>query len=260
VELQGGINLGDQTAPSLGEWHELVWTIDRVASDNRISSLGDWGGRFDSGNGEARGTCYIDNIFFVRPDGIPELEEVTVYGFNDNEEMASGWNATWDGIDTILGLGDTEPSEGNNYLEMGLVPGWKAYAQTSDMRSQFDRWSDVVEILVDVKVTSDYNAGWGNFVLTIQSGGPEGTEGITDWDQYPPRGFSGLTEWTTLSWDVDMSKHAAAFDPTIEGTWTHCILIAQTPDDFSGLSYLYVDNFRVAVPKETTAVSDWSLF
>ena len=259
-----GIDFGDQTAPEKGKWCELVWKIGRIPSDTMISKINAIYGRFPSGdaNKDAKGTVYIDKIWFVRPANIIDVEEVTLYGFNNDSKDDLGWAVTYDNLpdNFFLGKGETTPKEGDNYLELALVPSWKSYVVTKDVRSKFDRWEDVTEIILDFKTNEAYTESWGSIVLVMQSGPEDATAGTGGWDQYAGRAINTAKEWTTVSWDVNVARHAAAFVDKVDGSWGQFFIIVQTPDTMAATdAAMYIDNFRVAAKKKV-AINDWTLF
>lgn len=251
----GGGSLGTQTAPGTGAWHELVWNIDRLTSDTRINSVSSFGGFLAPGSGGAAARVWIDEIFAVRPTGIVELEQVLVYGFNeeDPDTLAPvGWGAG-DGEPPFLGQGDVTPSEGTNYMECALGGGWIVIARTTNAMEAFDRWTEVQEIMVDACTSTDYTGSWVQSDLVLQSS-------QTGWDgQGKEIGFSGFTtSWKTLLWGVDMSKHKDAF--TAEGGWFSVGFTSNNDASQQGARVFY-DNFRVSVPKGGPVnVGNWSLF
>jgi len=82
LDLPNGVGLGVQEAPSTGEWHELVWPIDRFTSEN-LTEVTHFGGFIAPGDGTANGILLIDSIQAVRPADVPEVETVQLYGFNE---------------------------------------------------------------------------------------------------------------------------------------------------------------------------------
>ncbi|MEW6238808.1 MAG: hypothetical protein AB1656_25775 [Candidatus Omnitrophota bacterium] len=261
----GGGSLGTQTVPAAGEWTELVWPIDRLTSDTRIASAGSIGGFIAPGSEGAYGEIYIDKIFAVRPAGIPEVETVLVYGFNEeNPDTAApmGWekaNAEY----CLLGQGDVDPSEGSNYMEIPLAANYIQSFRTTNAKADFDRWGEVLEIMIDARVSAEYSGGWVQSDLIIQSGATDAdgnavTEGVDDWDgQGKEIGFSdNRNDWKTLLWSVDMSKHKAVFE--YENSWLTISFTTNNDASQAGARVFY-DNFRVSVPIIVN-ISNWSLY
>ncbi len=259
IDLPGGIGLGPQTAPSAGEWHELVWSIDRFSAEI-INNITHFGGFIAPGSDGAAGELYIDEIFAIRPAGIPEVETIPVYGFNE-EDPDTLLPVVWDNRsgEMLIGMGDVEPSEGENYAEVVLGDGWTESIQTTIAMEAFDRWPDVVDIMMDVRVGASFTGTWVQFVAVMQSGvtDVDDAENVNDWDQKPEQGFSDARdEWKTLVWQVDMDQHRGAFEQ--EGGWFQIILTTNNAGDQAG-NIVYLDNFRVGAAI-VTPVADWSLY
>ncbi len=266
LDLPGGANLGYQTTTTTGEWVEFVWSIDRLTSNERASEVSNFGGFIGPDPGETRGAMLIDNIYAVRPAGTVQVEEVPVYGFNELDPETGtpvGWTSA-DGSLPALGIGDVEPSEGSNYMEVYLGGGWIRNVQTADAMADFDRWAEVREIMVDVMVGPGFSGSWVQSALILQSGvndeegNPiEDIENVSGWDGYPELGYTEATEeWKLILWEVDMSKHAGAFEN--EGGWFTVSFTSNNDGSQEGAP-VFFDNFRVAVPVETK-VEDWSIF
>ena len=247
--LPGNLSLGAQSTDTAGEWVELVWQIDAYNSATNISDVSWWMARIGSGDGSAKGVLFIDNIFGVRPAGTPELEYILVYGFNE-EDPATGEPMGWTAADgqALLGEGQVEPSEGANYMELQLGSAWVNQVRTTDAIGAFDRWLDVVSILLDVRVPSDFAGSWGQSPIAVQSSG-------NSWATTAEQGFADATgDWKTLVWNVDMTEHAPGFE---EGGWFQFTFITNNGADAEG-ELVFIDNFRVAVPVEAP-VLDWSV-
>lgn len=263
LDLPGGIGLGYRAIPSdqWGKWVEFVWSMDHITSTQKINAVSALNGFIAPDNGTDSGIIYLDEIYAVRPAGTPdEYQEVMVWGFNELDSATSkpkGWDVVGD---TIPGLGladatllaDIQPSEGKNFLTFGLSTGWADNIKCIDALTAYDKWPQVLEIMVDARVAADFAGGWLNFQLVLESS-------ATGWDAYGENALSGFKDsWATFLWKVDMSKHASAFDPATEGRWFQMSFTTnQAAGDEEKL--VYVDNLRVVVPK-VTPVSDWSLF
>lgn len=260
LDLPGGVGLGTRRATATGEWQELVWQIDRITAE-KLGEINNWGGFIAPGRTEASGELYIDNIYAVRPAGMPQVEEVVLYGFNEEDPNTGrpvGW--TDDGGAILLGMGDTEPSEGSNYGELALGSGWVVNVRTSNALDDFDRWEDVVDIQLDVKVSPEFTGSWVNMNIVIQSGinGVENPENVNSWDGYPEHGFGEATdEWKNLVWNVNMSRHRGAFEHP-DG-WFQILLVTNQPAEEAG-KLVFIDNFRLGVAQNGTNVSAWSLY
>jgi len=261
----GGGSLGTQTAPAAGGWYELVWGIDRLTSDTRLAGTYAIGGFIAPGSEGAVGELYIDKIFAVRPAGIPEVESVLVYGFNEeNPDTAApmGWekaNADY----CLLGEGDVDPSEGSNYMEVALGDNWIQSFRTTNAKGDFARWPEVLEIMIDARVSPEYSGSWVQSDLILQSGATDAdgnavTEGVSGWDgQGKEIGFSdNRNDWKTLLWSVDMSKHKAAFE--YDSGW-FTVSFSTNNDAAQAGARVFYDNFRVSVPKIVN-ISNWSLY
>ncbi|MFH1738804.1 MAG: hypothetical protein ABIH23_07330, partial [bacterium] len=236
---------------AVGAWKTLVWQVDMSKHEAAFTDPNGWFQiLFTTNNGsEDDGLPVYFDYFRVVLAGPPEIETETelVYGFN---EADFGW-AKSDGPDPALGQGNATPAEGTNYLEVYLTEGWTNNIVTLDARGDFDRWAEVLEIMVDVQV-SQAAASWGiQSALIIQSS-------ATSWDQYDEMAYKeSVGAWKTIAWEVDMSKHAAAF--TDPNGWFQILITTNNGAEDAGLA-IYFDNFRVAVPVSPTGVSDWSVF
>ncbi len=266
LDLPGGANLGYQSTTTTGEWVEFVWKIDRLTSEERVSDVSYWGGFIGPDPGDVSGALLIDNIYAVRPAGTVEVETIAIYGFNEEDPETGGpvgWTVA-EGSLPGLGQGDVEPSEGSNYMEMYLGSGWIRNIQTTDAMADFDRWPEVVEVMVDVMVGPDYSGSWVQSALILQSGvndadgNPiEDAENVNGWDGYAELGYGDAREdWKLILWEVDMSQHRGAFEQ--EGGWFTVSLTSNNDPAQEG-AVIFFDNFRVSVPVDTT-VEDWSLF
>jgi hypothetical protein len=262
LDLPGGANLGYRYVDAPGEWVELVWGIDRLTSDQRLGSVGNFGGFIMPGASSGVGAMYIDNIYAIRPAGIPDLEQVLVYGFNTEDPATlevEGWTSA-DGSPPFLGEGDVPPSEGANYMEMALGSGWIRNIQTTNALQVFNRWAEVQEIMIDVRVSMDYTGGWVQSALILQSGvtGAEGIPDVSGWDGYPELGYGdAASDWKTILWAVDMSNHKGAFEN--EGGWFTISLTSNNDASQAG-ARIFFDNFRVSVPVGGVDVSHWNLY
>ncbi len=257
-----GVNyeLGKQVAPSAGEWHELVFPIDEITSA-KLTDVGWFGGFISPGQSNAAGVVFIDNIYGYRPAGIVEKEYITVYGFNEADPetgLPLGWKETWDGVWPTLAGANVTPSEGEDAMQVELTGAWLNTAVTIDAMGTFDRWPEVLQFIVDFRVEPDFAGSWLQSTFVMQSGGPEGTPNVTNWDQsYPEKPYAGATnDWKTITWDVDMSGHTGAFE--VEGGWFQIILITNCGSESEG-ELMFMDNFRVAVPVGSQ-VDAWSLY
>lgn len=259
LDLPGGLGLGTRRATTTGEWQELVWKIDRINAQ-RLGQINNWGGFIAPGRTGAFGEVYIDNIYALRPAGLPEVQEQVLYGFNEEDPNTGrpvGW--TDDGGAILLGMGDVPPSEGSNYAELALGSGWVVNVRTVGAKEAFDRWVDVVDIQMDARVSDSFTGSWVQFGLVVQSGinGVENPEGVNGWDGYPEQGFAdATTSWKNLVWNVDMTKHRGALSHP-DG-WFQLLLTTNQPSDQAG-NLVYIDNFRLGVA-QTTDVSSWSLY
>lgn len=258
----GGGSLGTQTAPSAGEWHELIWPIDRLTSDTRLSEVGSLGGFLQPGSAGATGELWIDYITAVRPAGIPEIETILVDSFEEEDPDTGaplGWGVV-NGVEVLRGSGEVDASDGDYYLECYLAGGWVENFRNFNAMEVFDRWTDVVEIMIDARQSAEYTGSWVQSDLILHSGvtDGEGIENVNGWDGKGQEiGFSGTTDsWKTLLWSVDMSRHAGAFEN--EGGWFYVSFSINNDPSQEGARVFY-DNFRVSVPK-TTDVGGWSLY
>ncbi len=255
----GGANLGFQSTDVTGEWVELVWPIDTLTSTGNLGALTYFGG-FIAPRGDISGQVYIDDIYFTRPADVPEVEIVTIYGFNEEDPdtlLTAGWISDDAGLSVpLLGEGEVEPSEGSNYMAFTLGEGWTNVIRTESALEDFDRWGDVKEIMVDARM-SEAVVGWGaQSALVIQTGSG-------GWDQYAEASYRyAVDEWQTLVWVVDMEKHAAAFVEPAEGEDAPWMIIRFSTNNGSedAGKLVFFDNFRVVVTKQAAAVQEWSLY
>lgn len=256
IDLAGGVGLGIQDANGVtGEWVELVWGIDRFTSEV-ISDISYFGGFIAPGDETAAGTMYIDNIFAVRPEGIPEVETVALYGFNE-EDPNTGSAIGWQDRNGVGFVGSDFPaSEGNGYIELELGDGWTENIQTSNALADFDRWLDVVDVQLDALVSDGFTGDWVQYVLVIQSGSDD-VDGA--WAQHPEQGFSDATdEWKQLVWQVNMEQHRAALE-TGTNPFLNVIIITNNDGAIAG-QLVYLDNFRVGAKVNESDVNQWSLY
>lgn len=255
IDLAGGVGLGTRDANGVtGEWVELVWTIDRFTSET-LSDVSYFGGFIAPGDETAVGTLYIDNIFAMRPAGVPEVETVSIYGFNaedPNTGTAVGWQ---DRNGAGLVSSDIPSAEGAAYLELQLGDGWTENVATSNALADFDRWIDVVDIQLDARVSSGFTGGWVQYDIVIQTGA-DGVDGV--WGQLPEQGFAeAIDNWKTLIWQVDMEQHRAALEGV--NPWMNIIVITNNDTAVAG-QLVYLDNFRIGVKVDDTNVAHWSLY
>lgn len=261
LDLPGGIGLGYRDVPSdqWGKWVELVWGMDHITSTEKISSVGALNGFIAPDNATDSGMVYIDEVYAYRPVGTPnEYQEALVWGFNESDP-ATGYPKGW----TIGGspefkladadlLKDVQPSEGTNFGMFAIGSAWVHDVTSADALTAFDRWPQVLEIMVDARVQSDFAGGWLNFQLVLQSN-------QTTWDAYGEMGLNTYKDnWATFLWKVDISKHLTAFDPATEGRYFQVGFATNQAAGDEG-KFIYIDNFKVVIPK-VTAVSDWPLF
>jgi len=268
LQLTGGTNLGDQSVLAAGEWHELVWTVDRLSSRDRVSNVGFFGGFFMPGILGATGTMYIDNIYAVMYDNKIELEQFLVWDFNEENLYTSepvGWTSE-SGKTLLVGQGNAATETGSNYMVVTLGDGWTISAKTIDAISDFDSWPDIVEVMVDVLVLDslEYDASWIQSSLILQSGlndehgNAVDAKNVNGWDIYPALGYNEATAgWKTILWEVDMSQHKGAFES--EGGWLNILLSTNNDSEQTGVKILF-DNFRVSVPVETGLTQSKNIF
>ena len=262
LDLASGNILGMAYAPSKGQWHELVFPIDRKLSESDfIKSINWFGGFFAPETGTNSGEVYIDNIYGIRPAGTPEVEEVLIYGFNEADPGTgepAGWTVGAEGhIPPELGTGDVTPKEGNNYMVMWTGPGYVWSVQTTNALAAFNRWPDVKEVLFDVYVGDPIASGWLQSRIDITSNITG--SGVDDaYTSTREIGYADATSnWKELLYEVDMTPHLANIaDPN---GWLR-IRISTNNDANNDLDKrVFVDNFRVAVAKSTD-VTDWMCY
>ena len=214
------------------------------------------------------GAMYIDNIWAVRPAGVPDVEQVMVYDFDVPDPATQaplGWTQA-EGRPPLIGAGDVPAAQGSNYMEMLLGGNWVRNVQTTDALNAYNRWAEVLEISVDVRVSTDYTGSWVQSALILQSGvnGPDGSPdpnvtNVSDWDGYPELGYGEATsDWKTILWAVDMSNHRGAFENP--GGW-FVISLTSNNDASQDGARIFFDNFQVSVPVGGgTPVHDWSVY
>ncbi len=257
LDLANGNILGFDNATATGEWQTLSFAIDRKLSVSDFMQTINWVGGFISPEqGGNIGEVYIDNIRAVRPAGTVEVEEVLLYGFNEAASTGEpvGWIAD-EGIVPELGDGEFSPKEGDNYMLMFTGAGFTWSAVTADAINDFNRWGEVQEVLFDVIAGDSFS--WLQSRIAIVSGvgdDPE-TEVTTETKEL---GYSSDTaEWRELLFGVDMTEHQANLaDPN---GWVR-IRISTNNDPSDTDKFVFVDNFRVAVPVGGVNVSDWALY
>ncbi len=259
------IDLGYKSQEVAGEWVKYVWEIDDISSQNLLSSVTGFNMSFMPGEDNATGLCFIDNVFAVRPEGFPEeLEYVQVYDFDEEDDNAApvGWEAM--NVDVFIGVGDIEPSEGENYMEIYLGEWWQQDAITTNAKEATDLWAEATDIILDVYVSEDFDGSWLLMNPVVQSGGEDEDgnplEPTNGWDSYGERDIrwgGPVGEWWTVAWPFRAYEHLGALEH--ENGWFQVILVTNQDAAQAGKK-VYVDNFRLAVPKEPTEVKDWSLF
>ena len=239
----GGLILGEPVIKETGKWIEIVLPINRWSSENSLSSFGTlqviW---LEGANNDAAGKFYIDEIYGFRKANTPAVKDVLVYGFDEKnaaDNYPKGWTVRTDAVaDGLkLGEGEVDPSEGTNYLVSVMPGGWKRPLETINSLKDFDQWDRVIDITADVQMSSDFNGGWHNFLLVIDSS-------AGGYKQYDIRAINTGATWQTVCWDVDMSPYLAAIkDPN---GWLKISFVTQTGDTVTGS--VYIDNLRVGLP------------
>ncbi|MBI1390485.1 MAG: hypothetical protein GC154_18770 [bacterium] len=259
LDLADGNILGMAYASAKGEWQELVFPIDRkLANSEFIKTVGWVGGFICPETGTNHGEVYVDNIYAVRPADTVEVEEKLVYGFNEADPDTGfpvGWQ-TNEGQIAELGLGETTPKEGSNYMVFAANSSYAWNVQTSDAINAFDRWAEVQEILFDVFIPEAMSDGWIQSRIAVQSGITDNTDSEV-WTETKELGYSGATsDWRELLFSFDITPHQAnLMDPA---GWI-AVHISTNNGANDGGKFVFVDNFRVAVPV-VSDVSNWSIF
>ncbi|MBI1390211.1 MAG: hypothetical protein GC154_17360 [bacterium] len=246
-------SLGFKSTTVTNQWVELVWPISSLATQS-MDNVTYFGGFISPGDATNVGGLYIDDIYFYRPAGIPDVESKLVYGFNEENPdtlFVDGWETSdTTGALPFIGEGEVEPSEGSNYMEFELAGGWQNTIRTTEGLSRFDRWTEVREVWMDVRLGEAVSGGWVQSALIIQteSGG---------WNQYAELGYADAVDnWKTLVWAVDMSGHAESLNS--DAPWMNIWLSTNNGAADAGKK-VFFDNFRVVVPV-TNDVHDWSVF
>jgi len=265
-DLPNGNILGFDYVSKVGEWEELVYKIDRKTSAaSFMSEISSFYGFICPTPGTAKGEAWIDNIYAVRPANIPaEIEEVLVYGFNEADpttKAPTGWSKSAEEsympeMLTEL-MGDTiTPTEGTDAMVMHPYSSYVLNIQTTDALKAFNRWAEVIEIQFDVRIPESVPGSWLQSRLVLRSG----ITGSTDFDVSEDTkeiGYADATsDWKTLLWEVDMTNHISNIkDPN---GWFEVVISTNNDASADGFD-VFIDNFRVTVPK-VTDVNDWSLF
>ncbi|MBD3265670.1 hypothetical protein GF373_03290, partial [bacterium] len=237
--IPNGAVLDEAAVVGAGEWHHVVMPIDRWSSENEMSSFNNlriiWNPGADN---DATGRFYIDEMYGFRPGNTPQIKDVMVYGFNE-EDPETGYPKGWTVRDDTAGLfmGDAfvEPSEGSDYLELMLPGGWVRLIETENSLNDFDQWGDVYDITVDVRMSEDFSS-WHNFHLYLDSsaGGNH---------NHDIRSVGGSTDsWKTVSWRVDMTPYLPALEDP-DG-WFRISFLTQTGTEGGSV---FIDNLRVGI-------------
>ncbi|MBZ0257085.1 hypothetical protein K8I31_13545, partial [bacterium] len=253
ITPDGNINLGFKNTAVTGEWVELVWPISTFVSP-QLTSVSGFGGFIQPADATYAGQLYVDNVYFYRPEGTPEVETIMVYDFDETDPdtlFTAGWQSDDESAQPLFpGEGEVDPSQGTNYMTFPLTSGWASNIRTIDASSAFDRWDEVLEIWLDARVSAT-PTNWGPqsaLIIQSNSGG---------WDQYAENSYqSAVDDWTLLTWSVDMSGHAESLQ-TDDGSF---LLRFSTNNDAANDGMIaYFDNLRVVVPVQND-VSGWSLY
>ncbi|MGC9326761.1 MAG: hypothetical protein ACP5I1_03930 [Candidatus Hinthialibacter sp.] len=262
LDLPQGNILGVVTVPSVGEWHELVWKIDRKTSvADFMSELSFFQGFINPTPGDAAGEVWIDNIYALRPADIPaEIEEILVYDFEEVDPETNapvGWTLVGEDGYMPEMMGDwSEPSQGSDAMVMFAWSGYLDNVKTTNALEAFDRWSEALEIQFDVRLSETIPGGWMQSRISLHSGIGDNEETVVV-DSLKEIGYQdAIDAWKTLLWEVDMTNHI----PNIQDPngWFE-VHIHTNQDASAEGSPIFIDNFRVTVPK-VTPVNNWSLF
>lgn len=248
-----------------GQWVEYTWEIDKITSEEYLSTLSGVGISIMPGDEGKTGVFYVDNIYTSRPANFPtNLEEVLVYSF-DNEELPiqpEGWESA--GGQMVIGDGFIPPSQGTNYMEIWIGEWWIQEARTTNAKGATDLWAKATDIIMDIYVGEEFTGTWLLVNPVLQSGGNDADgnplEKVSGWDSYGEREifWSGhYGQWKSISWPIRVENHIDAL--TNEGGWFQIILVTNKDAAEAGKS-IYVDNFRLAVAAEGSGVEHWSLF
>ncbi|RJP34135.1 MAG: hypothetical protein C4527_02490 [Candidatus Omnitrophota bacterium] len=263
LDLPNGNILGFASVPSAGEWHELVWKIDRKTSvADFMSALSYVQGFIVPTPGSAAGEVWLDNVYAFRPADIPAaVDEILVYGFNtaDPETGAPvGWTRAGDtGYMPEMAAGLAEPSEGSDSMAMFCWSGYLQNVRTTNALEAFDRWAEALEIQFDVRTPTAIPGGWMQSRIRIRSGIGDDASTVVEFASKEIGYYDAVNSWKTLLWEVDMTNHI----PNIEapGGWLE-IRIDTNQNASADGAFILVDNFRVTVPREPVGVSNWSLY
>lgn len=263
LDLPGGNILGFATAPSVGEWHELVWKIDRkTAVADFMKSINTLYGFIVPTPGSAKGEVWIDKIEAVLPANTPsEFEEILVYGFNEADPATGapkGWTQAGDnGYMPEMSAGLAAPKEGSDAMAMFCWSGYIQNVRTTNALEAFNRWKDVLEIQFDVLTPTAISGGWMQSRIRLRSGIGDDTSTVVERESKEIGYYDATSAWKTLLWEVDMAPHI----PNIQaqGGWFEVRIDTNQNSSADGQIVL-VDNFRVTVPKGPVAVNDWCLY
>ncbi len=249
----GNVNLGFQSTDTAGEWVEFVWNISSLSS-SMLEEVVAIGGFINPRTADQNGSLYVDNIYFERPAGTPEVESTLVYGFNETDPdtgLTAGWTTEDESVQPVLpGEGEVTPSEGSNYMTLPLTSGWATNVHTANAQDDFNRWDEVREIWLDARV-NETPPEWGPqsaLIIQTDSGG---------WDQLAEASYQNAVDaWSTITWTVDMGPHAESIQNQ-DGSLT--IWFSTNNHEANEGLLVFFDNFRVVVPVET-GISEWSLY
>ncbi len=263
LDLPNGNILGFADVPSAGEWHELVWKIDRKMSEaDFLSSLSYIQGFIVPTPGDAAGEVWIDNMYAFRPADIPaEVDEILVYGFNEADPDTGapiGWTkGSEEGYMPELSEGLAEPTEGSDAMAMFAWSGYLENVQTTNALEAFDRWAEALEIQFDVRTPEPISGGWMQSRIVLRSGITDDPDSEVESSLKEIGYYDAVDDWKTLLWEVDMTDHI----PNIEHPdgWLEITISTNQNADADG-SFILIDNFRVTVPSEPVDVGNWSVY
>lgn len=229
--------------PITGEWHELSWPIDRYSSQ-RHDALGLFNGFIVPTPAGASGEVWIDNIYAVIPDEVPEVEEFTLFDFSEGDPVTYEpyhWTV-WNYVSPEVGDGLVPPTVGLDTMMFFAGSGWDENIRTTNVKGLFDRWQDVVEVIFDIRMMESVPGGWIQSTLIIASGvadDPETT--LETW--LNEQGFNDtVEEWKTLGHEVDLISHLSNIEHP-DG-WLEFRILTQNAAEAEG-HFIFIDRKSV---------------
>lgn len=254
------VPLDENGEPIRGEWHELSWFIDRYAS-MRQTSVGSFNGFLVPTPTGASGEAWIDNIYAVIPDDLPEIEEVILFDFSSADPATggpSGWSA-WASASIFPELADglVEPTVGSNAMMFFAGAGGVNNVISPNAKDLFDRWQDVVDVNFDVRAIGATPGGWLQCTLSVQSGRGD-TDEFNVTSGLVEQGFYDFyEEWKTIGNTLNIAPHLENI--SAPDGWIVFRLHTNNGGEGGGHE-LFMDNFRLGVLANGVSVEGWAIY